>query len=1157
MNFKMWVLGLLLFSFFLFSEIKVEKENQIMKIKNKNIEINFNLNPSYGTAEIKLKGKELIKLVPGFVKLYPAVEKGKYRTENYWIPTGAQKLEYKIKKNDKDVEFIIIRDFPDFLVRDYFIIEDESGVITYITESEKKKTDFSFEYTNFFNFDKSIGKFIWDKNEVLSENLGDYWQKFIEIKDKRWLSGYNEKEKYGVIIIRDYNFDPEPAWHHYRLFGGPSLGVKITHTDFLTRRQFRIIPFEDITPEEILKKIELGETLPSIYSFSKEKRIYPAFFKEGDIKIDGEIEEDIWKGLRKETNFYKFDWNKTNPYLASQQTEFSAFYDKENIYFSVKCYEEMIKNLRVEQKTGVHVWKDDCIEIFIKPSGSDYFQFAVNPLGERYDNKGLFDKWKAGGKIFDNYWQVEVAIPFSILGKYPKDGEIWGFNICRERRPENELSSWNETSGSAGFHQIDKFGQLIFSPKLTPVKVTLFEAKETIGLISEIINFDGKINEPLRISLSIPDNKAIEKIYPINLDKNERDIISFFKKGDIEKGYNLSFDITSKTGIPFYTNIFEKTGYTGLVSRLWPLSYGNKLYLKQDTSQIFIFLFGNYTEKPQKFSLILEVPEEIKLLFLDRNYNFSYGQFFPLEELKQESLVKDNINYVRYKLKFSKEISPRKLPSQEEERNYDRVILPFYFGKTNLKSFNIYFYLESEDGRLKEKENIYNVDVLPPLKAKLPKKIETGVFSWWFGVIQDSVKDKDRKEAALKTASSFKDAGLNLIVYSAYNKEIKEVLNKEGIRLRPSFWWFWWDEEWLKGHLEDYAINFEGKKAKYGGIDTVCPMVLIENEKAFENTKKIVQKRVTENGNDIFHDTEGPYSWEICFCDRCIKEFKKRYNIPESEKLGPKEIKLKYKNQWLEFADWQQAVIFSKINKAIKEVNPDAKFANYGGLYEPEHRCNWEMLSEYKAIDIAGPSMYELSPATLKYWEEELGKFKMRVKNLPLNVWLNNEARQTNYKLLRTQALKAITVGCQGYSIYYGQLLLEDGRRLYDLGIINTIISDFEDFFVNGKKIEGEIFIDKNKDNYSIDGWELGDEKVIFIFNHDDKNKKEINFILPFKLSKNDVIYDYLKKVKIEKRNEISVILDKLGIGVIYIGSDNKLKEREKFWNNKPLNFLQ
>lgn len=1150
---------LLILQFSACSDIKLEKEKEIVKIKKEGTEILLNTNPAYGTISINTSGERICDITPAFVKLYATEEKGKYRTVPYWIPTGTQKLKYFITQKEEKTEIVITRDFDgDFYIKDYFIIEGKSPYITYITESQKNKGNFSFEYTINFRF-TNTEEVIWEGNRTTPENLGDYWQKYIEVKGSRWVCGYNKSKNRGILIIRNFEFDPESAWHHFRIYGGPTLGSKITQRGDITRREFKLMAFEGESPEQVVKNIKFRDTLPSNYTIAFEKRIYPAFFKEDKVELDGEIKESVWQNIPKESDFYKFEWGKDkNYYFPDKQTEFQTFYDTQNIYFAIKCYEDNIKNLRVEQKTGSkQVWTDDCIEIFIQPPGGDFFQFIVNPLGERQDNKGLIDRWEAKGKIYDNFWCVEVKIPLSIFGTYPKEGEIWGLNICRERRTISELSSWNETGGSNGFHQPEKFGEIIFSPKLSPVRLTIIENKDAIGVLSEVINWSLEtIKEPLRILISVPEEKTIEDISSIELAKGERHFISYVEKSNIQKGYNLSFDITNKTGIPYYSKTFQKIGYSGLVSRMWPLSYENKMHIIEDNTQIFPFLFANYSEKPQSFSLILEVPEEIELLFLDRKYSFSYGQFFPLEEVKIDKKMRDNLLYKRYTLKFSKQIQKRDLPSQDEERNYERLIIPFYLGKTNLKNFKIYFSLESNE--IKEKENVIDVDVVPYFKAKLPKNIEAGVFTWWFGSIQHSLNSEEEiKEAALKTASTLKNSGINTIVYSAYNKEIRDALNREGIRMRPSFWWFWWDKEYLKEHPEDYAIDFDGKKAKYVGIDTVCPTLLINDEKVFENTKKWVQKLVTENGNDIWHDTEGPYAWGICFCNRCINEFKKFAKIPEAEELDPKKIKLKYEKEWLKFADWQQAVIFSKINKVIKEVNPDAKFANYGGLVEPEHRCNWEMLAQYNSIDIAGPSMYELSSGTLKYWEKEMREFKKKVGNLKVTPWLNNEARQRNYKLLRTQALKSISIGTDGYHIYYGQLLFRDGRRLYDLGVVNTIISDFEEFFVKGEPLKGGIFEDINKENFSIDGWQLNDEKVIFIFNHDDKNRKEIRFTIPFEITGDKVLFDYMKKKKIQGNKEISVLLEDLGIGVIYIGDEKKLKERVKIWGDNPINFYQ
>ncbi|HOV22178.1 MAG TPA: sugar-binding protein [bacterium] len=1160
MKIRSFILFIFVLPFIVFSEISIKEENDFISFEKGKTVLIFNKKSAYGTVSINLDGKKICEIVPGFTKLYTTKEKDKYEVVNYWLPTGVQNLEYYINRDREKVELIIFRNFPDISVIEHYTFDEKESFINYVAEIKREKEGFSLESNIYFNLSDSK-ELVWEQNKTTPELLGDYWEKSIEIKNSRWLIGYNAEEKNGLIIIRDYDFDPDAACHHFRIFRGPTLGIKITQRDFLSRISLRIGVFENEIPLEVVKKINLTPCLPSQYSFVDEQRVYPMINEEEKIEIDGKIEEEIWKKLKKENNFYKFEWNELkSPYFADAQTEFYGFYDKENIYLAVKCYEPEIKNLEAEEKTGSqNVWRDDCIELFIQPKGKDdYYQFIINPKGEKQDNKGIVKKWKANGYIGNNFWSIEVVIPFSILGCSPVDLDVWKFNICRERRHISELSSWNETSGTNGFHQPEKFGEIIFSSKIYPTKITLLKSKDYIGIESEIINMENILKEPLRILVSIPDDETIERIYQLNLKKGGREFISLFEKANVDKGYNINFDITPKIGIPLYSKTFKKTGYSGLISRLWPLSYDKILYIKENTIQQFAFIFANYTNSPQNFNLRLEVPKEIELLFLDRQYNFSYGQFFPLIEEKAEEIDKEYGKYKKYELKFSKPIPVRTLPSQEEEKIYERLILPFSIGKTNLKEFKIYFHIENNEKKIVEKENEYLVKTVAEFNAKMPKSIESGVFAdWYFGPFQASVKEEKKKELVLESASSWEKSGFNILITSVNNKEIRDELNKKGFRIRTSLWWFWWDKEYLEKHPESYAITFNGDKAKYEGIDTVCPTLMIEDEEAFLNTKKMVQKLVTEKGNDIWHDTEGPNAWEICFCDRCIKSFRKYAGIDEKEELTPLLIKSKYKEEWREFASWQQAQIFLKIKNSIKQANPDARFANYGGIKEPDYRCNWEILSKYNSIDIAGPSMYELSPLTLKYWEKEMENFRKRVGNLKVTPWLDNEARQRNYKLLRTQALKSITIGCDGYHIYYDTLISVDGRRLFDLGVVNTIISDFEDFFLNGKKIQGEIFIDENKDDYSIDGWEIGEEKVIFIFNHDDKNKKEVEFSLPFEIEEKIVFYDYMNKKNIEEANKISLSLYDLGIKIIYIGPEEKLKERIKIWGNNLINFYK
>src|SRR5581483_8778607 len=63
----------------------------------------------------------------------------------------------------------------------------------------------------------------------------------------------------------------------------------------------------------------------------------------------------------------------------------------------------------------------------------------------------------------DEYWQVEVMIPFADLSQpTPKPGDVWRGNFFRYNRGKDQppdLVSWSPTM-LAGFHQPSRFGYL-------------------------------------------------------------------------------------------------------------------------------------------------------------------------------------------------------------------------------------------------------------------------------------------------------------------------------------------------------------------------------------------------------------------------------------------------------------------------------------------------------------------------------------------------------------------------------------------------------------------------------------------------------------------------------------------------------------------------
>jgi hypothetical protein len=118
---------------------------------------------------------------------------------------------------------------------------------------------------------------------------------------------------------------------------------------------------------------------------------------------------------------------------------------------------------------GQNVWKDDVIEIFFDPVIADrnLSQFVVAAGGGRWMGFGgssdvkRYGEWEAKVDKTADGWTAEVKIPFALLGwnTAPADGAIVGFNVCRQRNPEKELSSWSWCDGN--FHNRKNFGRLV------------------------------------------------------------------------------------------------------------------------------------------------------------------------------------------------------------------------------------------------------------------------------------------------------------------------------------------------------------------------------------------------------------------------------------------------------------------------------------------------------------------------------------------------------------------------------------------------------------------------------------------------------------------------------------------------------------------------
>jgi hypothetical protein len=188
-------------------------------------------------------------------------------------------------------------------------------------------------------------------------------------------------------------------------------------------------------------------------------------------------EENLLKGG--ENHVEKFFSINGDP--TETLTEAWAGYDNKNFHVKVKCYEEDMSKLKAvikpDDKEKLHICGDDSIELFIDVGRTrkDYYQILGNT------NQAINDQ-KRFGRNSDfsystgtscsvekakDYWTIDFTVPLENLtgGKQVKKGDIWGFNICRNRIRKGLPSSiawtaWCPTG--LGFHVPERFGTIEF-----------------------------------------------------------------------------------------------------------------------------------------------------------------------------------------------------------------------------------------------------------------------------------------------------------------------------------------------------------------------------------------------------------------------------------------------------------------------------------------------------------------------------------------------------------------------------------------------------------------------------------------------------------------------------------------------------------------------
>lgn len=186
---------------------------------------------------------------------------------------------------------------------------------------------------------------------------------------------------------------------------------------------------------------------------------------DGEVRIDGNLDEAIYQQIAPITNFIQHIPNAGQP--ASERTEAWIYFDEDNIYVAARVHESVPESEWIANEMRRDTFQlrtNDSFSVLLdtyldRRNGS---AFLVSPIGGFSDfaitNEGdggrgvNFDwnvVWDSRVGRFDGGWTVEMEIPFRSLRYEPGQAQTWGVQLRRIIRRVNEASYMTEVPISA------------------------------------------------------------------------------------------------------------------------------------------------------------------------------------------------------------------------------------------------------------------------------------------------------------------------------------------------------------------------------------------------------------------------------------------------------------------------------------------------------------------------------------------------------------------------------------------------------------------------------------------------------------------------------------------------------------------------------------
>ncbi len=256
-----------------------------------------------------------------------------------------------------------------------------------------------------------------------------------------------------------------------------------------------------------------------IYAQETKTKQYSIEKKTEKAKIDGILDDDVWKDLPIAKGFTQFSPAIGIEEEEYRRTEVKMFYNDKGIYLSAMLYDDpelMMSQITQRDNFG----QTDFFRLVINPNNDaqNDTEFLVFSSGAQADaisapsigrDFGWNAVWDSAVKHTENGWQLEMMIPYRSL-RFPEiEVQTWGVQFRRSFRRERSEYSWNPIDPTKGYSGI-YHGELVGIKDLKPpFRLTLFPFTTLIGRASENGN-ESELRLGMDIKYGITDNITLD-----------------------------------------------------------------------------------------------------------------------------------------------------------------------------------------------------------------------------------------------------------------------------------------------------------------------------------------------------------------------------------------------------------------------------------------------------------------------------------------------------------------------------------------------------------------------------------------------------------------------------------------------------------------------